>query len=94
MPDTDLSNTGVDYEILSLDFQSSTNGNDWRTEYTATNWAGPDRVFCVLYSNSIPLMTNQHAARWTNETFIMDFSTVMPTKETAPLKTWRAVQVQ
>lgn len=92
MPDTDITASASEYETMVMHFQKSTDGVNWVTAYTATNWAGPTYVFSVLYTNGVPLMTNQCDAHWTNETMVLDFSSVMESQASQPLMMWRAVQ--
>lgn len=84
-----------DWDYAVMGFQSSTNGQDWNEEYVVTNWFNNEQYVSIMYQNGSPLKTNWAMMNWTNEIpIVIDFSRVMPRREDAPFKLWRAVQIQ
>jgi hypothetical protein len=82
-----------DWDENHLKFQSSTNGVDWKDEYEAVLWVNNSQWVNVMYDgNGLPLKTNWGFMGWTNETIVSDFSRVLPRRDDAPLKLWRALQ--
>jgi hypothetical protein len=93
MPDWKITQLN-DWDTAVMTFQSSTNGADWKDEYTVTNWFNNAQFVSIIYSNGLPLMTNFGPCYWTNGTMVSDFGPVMPAKETMALRLWRGVQLQ
>lgn len=93
LPDASLS-ISTNWQMTVTTFQSSTDMLTWRDEYVVTNWFSADQLVSVCASNGVPLQTNFLAMHWTNEMVVNDFSAVVPPKETAALKLWRAVETQ
>lgn len=93
LPDRAIYQT-ADWQMSVIKFQSSTNLSDWVEEYAVTNWFSGNQLVSLCASNGIPVQTNFIAVAFTNDAVFSDFSSVMPTKETAPFKLWRAVQPQ
>lgn len=91
MPEATITGSD-DWDTAPMTFQSSTNGIDWRDEYTVTNWFSPNLAIAVIYSNGIPLMTNAAPIHYTNENIVLNFSSVLPSSDMSPVKLWRSVQ--